>query len=317
MNLERRYMEHALSKLMEGDRVSSCWHSAISFLYVAAVLLKRRVSEIEVFYVSLWKIHVYAVLALVHALWVRWAPLGTFRRWRTPAVLGIRLMYAYCFSTGSLPFYQIDTSQETLLSFWVKCILNLSLLDSFWLAMGFPLVFKWQVFVHSLIVWYEMKTLLGRFCSAVSIPEDPVQTWVSRTMDSGLASLTGLRQLSGLHFLLHNTGYLLLPGGYNPSTKPMPWQLVCTGSLQFLQLAVSWWLPLVLLYNAERKVRMYFLLCQEPTSEVGLISLEVEQVLQESMKPADQVYRVTALLLGFIQSLSLLILLWHIVVRWV
>lgn len=320
--LESRYRAYFRSQFISVDLASSRVHTAIVAVFLVVLYSKNRTSTIYRPLEFYWAVLCNALLAIMHCAWMSTVPSSVSMRHRTVVVAAVRLLHMVLLAIGSGALLEVDPLMETTLSFWGKCVVCSGILSSIWLALAHPLLFKHHLLLQTIVLLVYMKVLPAGFC-AHTLMSDEMLLGSSRAQlctpdDPCHKPFSGLGQLTVLHNALTYTARLNSLSQCNlPSqSSAAAGNTVCISSLRFLQLALVGWLPTMVLYVWERRMRANFLLHMEIEDHEGRLSFEVERALDESRDLRDYLCRGIMGVMWVCQSLAVLLLAWYVVSPW-
>lgn len=268
-------------------------------------------------------------MALMHAIWTNTASVTTLLKWRTVCVVGIRLVHSLLFAQGSMPLFNMEPLHEGRRSFWAKCVMDIGVLEMAWLGLGFPLLFRHHVVLHTGITLFEMTVMPKRFCAHVVWSDGVLQehlrqsggqlsgAGMNMTRCAQALPVLGSEEMSGMYNLLTESTRIIFSAMHIHLPCLVSSASACIGVVLFLQLMVSWWVPTTILYYMERKSRAVFLdsMAQEG-HETVLAAFRAEQERERSLRQEHGQYRIIWRLVAGWQVLGSLMAVWQILTLW-
>lgn len=326
--LEAKYTEHFMSRVLVEDRFNTWSHTFVTGMIVASQAFRARSSAGEwvgtdIFGVALWNLMLLGAVFL-HTVLVHVFSRRTLLCWRTVIVAGVRMLVMVIFCVGSIPHFNPDPLVKTWQSLWLQVLYNTAILSLSGQALGFPVMFKYHVWLQSLFMVVPMMTLPRRFCARLALSDQLLTNQVclvpgmeGQPVDGSCLAPSAVTfscegHLSVLYGVLTRTTNFLLGPFLGAMTELPSSQSMCWMSIVYLQIALGWFLPTTVLYMLERKSRAYFLLHVAQDHQVDLLPLQVEEELEQSTHILDRLCRLVLFLQYLARSLLFLLMLWQL-----
>lgn len=318
VDLEGSYRRYYLGKVETCDKIT-CAVSSACFMMNTAELLGRTGIFTAVGWLGVdWNVLCQSCLVFLLCLWVYSIPREIYLRWRSVVVFCLRVLQVVFLIFGTVHDDEPDSLSETMLSSLLSCMRSTGTLSSFSMALGFPLMIKQHIWVHTLAMLLPMKISFSRkFCVHMLWPEQCLADQGLGPAGHGPWGLSG-EPLSVPSWLSMMTTWmtralrLICDTGLPSTTTQRSLQSTCTGNHLLLQLALGWWLPTGLLFFGERSSRRQFLLYvvsdHEETRRTARLYWEVEQ----SMSLATRLRYYASHLITLAQSPWALVLMWQL-----
>lgn len=269
-SLERKYEEQFVNSAIDVSRGHSRVKTFMKVGPLAIFVVKNVTSSVGI--VKSWPCAVRPALALVWSLydfWTERVERGAARRWWV--ILAVLLKAVFMSVTATMALSVFDDEPFMGESCIWGCLDMTGIFTANFAAWAAPVLFKHHLWLHSLMVFAQMKLCAGRFCARLQKK----------------ALLRGHQELghcagpfSILYQILTTAQDLATPR--DPLTGPPSPRTVCMGAILFLQLVLGWWLPTVLIYVSERSSRARFLLEQEGDHEEEMYMLKMERELEDA-----------------------------------
>lgn len=326
--LEKKYSVYFLERVINVDKFSTRLHVVVVAVLSIILLSRHSVSANVGGWLDVRAMACVSVLMttmILHAVWVSSVSRGSLLRWRTVAVVGVRIITTFMATTGALVYVNPRPVVDNVWSWWWKAFFSTGSVNSIMLTLGFPLLFKHQLWFHTMEMVIQMMVLARRFCARVSCSESFLMdimrppggdSYVVGGMTEGCCS--PWPHCIGLHRFLSRCASLILnETGFVAAGPPPAPNCLCKSSILFLQIFMGWGLPLVILYFWERRSRANFLLKEMRGHHEGLLSLETERELLGSLHPLDKTCCILIVLINTLKLLSFFVVVWYALLWWV
>lgn len=315
--LEEKYRKYSMDGAVATDKRSIRLHYFMEPVVVISTLWKiRSLGEnilLRRYFKALPNI-IQSLAVVVYGMWLTNTRQESLVRWRTVVVVAMRVFIcwveAVAFSTGDLELL-IPNPQ----SCWSKSFTNAGISTSMWVSLGYPLVFKPHILLHTLTVLVQMMVSSKNLCHQVVLSDNFMVVTASQNAtelhEECPMPFSCLAQFKAVYGWLTTASSVISEAVGGCSMSPKQHHAFCQGSLVFMQLALAWWLPTAVLYIQERRSRTFFLLFVSENSGQDLSDLRHEWELQQSKQWRHRVQRAVLSLMSLVHSITFLMVTWE------